>query len=176
MQSKCDVVLISVNSPILLGIYEDSRLVESFALEGKTSEILPRLFGEILERRAIGRVFYANGPGNFSALKLTHIFLQTLQIAANIELFCADSFSFTRDSHINAYGKIHFFKENGEIKTTHLEESFEARFALPNVLNPVIFDAQDSEDSQDSPPQCAPKNAAIFFSKNCLPLYVLPPL
>ena len=153
-----DLLLISVDSPIMLGIYEDKMLTRSFAKEGKFSDTLPKLFGEIL--RDIGEdfdIYYANGPGNFSALKLTHIFLQSLIIARNsvnqnrkIRLFCADSFHFSDSEFINAYGKIHFFKENGEIRTTTLESKRQNAFTLPKRLDSSIF------------------------SDKCEPLYILP--
>lgn len=135
---------------MLLGIYMSGNLVREYRKDGKTSEILPALFAEILESYEIKRICYARGPGNFSAIKLTHIFLQTLQITLGVELYAAKSFAFTTDKFINAYGKIHFFKESGEIKTIALDTKREAEFALPNALN--IAD----------------------FNEACAPLYILP--
>lgn len=43
-----DLLLISVDSPVLLGIYGDKRLVRDFCKAGKFSDVLPELFGEIL--------------------------------------------------------------------------------------------------------------------------------
>lgn len=149
-QHKCDICLISISSPILLGIYIDNKLIKKFESIGKTSDILPQLFSEVMNEYCINRVFYANGPGNFSALKLTHIFLQTLSIINNIELFCVDSFYFTKDDFIEAYGRIHFLKENNDIKTIKLESKQNAVFKLPFVLD------------------------ATRFSNSCFPLYILP--
>lgn len=163
MLPKCDIVLISVNSPILLGIYINDTLDSSLKCEGKTSDILPQLFEGVMKRYQIKRIFYANGPGNFSALKLTHIFLHTLGIINHIELFCASSFHFTKDKFINAYGRIYFFKENDIIKTIRLD------------------DTKSTESSKDSAK--TPINATFslpphlhidMFDKNCFPLYILP--
>lgn len=147
---KCDIVLISVSSPILLGIYIDNKLCKKIEMFGKTSDVLPELFCKIMCEYSIDRIFYANGPGNFSALKLTHIFLQTLNILNNIELFCVDSFYFTKDDFIEAYGKIYFFKENNDIKITKLEVKKSAVFELPYIID------------------------STRFSNSCFPLYVLP--
>ena len=43
-----DLLLISVDSPVLLGIYGDKRLVRDFCKAWKFSDVLPELFGEIL--------------------------------------------------------------------------------------------------------------------------------
>lgn len=153
-----DLLLISVDSPIMLGIYRDKNLLQSFAKDGKFSDTLPNLFSEIF--RDMGEdfdIYYANGPGNFSAIKLTHIFLQSLVIARNnvnqkhkIRLFCADSFHFSKSEFINAYSKIHFCKKDGEIHTTTLESKWQNSFALPQKLDLQIF------------------------SDKCEPLYILP--
>lgn len=204
-----DLLLISVDSPIMLGIYENKKLVKSFCKEGKFSDSLPNLFGKVLaecfankeqntnssiadeflglcevcnddktnrlsrkQTEALPKkslrdefnIYYANGPGNFSAIKLTHIFLQTLQISLNallmressiaqskqIRLFCTDAFHFSDSEFINAYGKIHFVKENGEIRTTTLESKRVNSFTLPKTLDTSIF------------------------SDKCAPLYILP--
>ena len=149
-QTKCDICLFSVSSPILLGIYIDFKLTKKLESSGKTSDVLPQLFSEVMSKYYINHIFYANGPGNFSAIKLTHIFLQTLSIINNIELFCVDSFYFTKDKFIEAYGKIHFFKENNDIKTIKLESKQNAVFDLPLVLD------------------------STRFSNSCFPLYILP--
>ena len=239
-----NLLLISVDSPVLMGIYEDCKLVKSFSAEGKFSDSLPRLFAEVLDSaesqnlikkelceapenspaswckksgeasssasadflleaekrgsppksekrqllarrgsgaggaallrekkdkvddegsaesskkskldsasRRISNIFYANGPGNFSAIKLTHIFLQTLSIAKNIPLFCADAFHFSNGEFINAYSKVHFYKEGGEIRTKTLSAKQQNHFSLPRVLDMSIF------------------------SSKCEPLYILP--
>ncbi len=186
MKKHIDLFLISVDSPILLGIYENKKLVKSLSKEGKFSDSLPNLFGEISaeyfggemnssnsancapisslrgritdSHEAIQKktpqdefsIYYVNGPGNFSAIKLTHIFLQTISITKNIRLFCADAFHFSDSEFINAYGKIHFVKENGEICTTTLESKRANSFTLPKTLDTSIF------------------------SDKCAPLYILP--
>lgn len=161
MQNEYSLLLISVDSPVLLGVYKDENLIDSTEMAGKFSEILPCLFdgvfkGELLNKdfkgdsSGISKIFYTNGPGNFSAIKMTHIFLQTIKIARNIPLFCTDAFAFSQNEFINAYGKIHFYKQNGEILTTPLSQKLPNSFALPTTINPHIF------------------------SNKCEPLYILP--
>lgn len=147
---QIDVLLLSVDSPILLGIYNDNKLISSIKQEGKISEVLPPVFKEILRNYEVQSIFYSNGPGNFSAIKLTHIFLQTIRITRGIQLFCADSFNFTNAKYINAYGKIHFYKESSSIKSIALESKIQNNFILPQILDSSIF------------------------SSECKPLYILP--
>lgn len=149
MQSY-DLLLISVDSPILLGVYSDGNLIKSFSKEGKFSHTLPNIFNEILQTCPNFRIYYANGPGNFSAIKLTHIFLQSISITKNIPLFCTDAFAFSNNDTINAYGKIHFVKHNGQILTKQLSQKMPNAFALPKTLDTSIF------------------------STKCEPLYILP--
>lgn len=147
---KCDIVLISINSNVMVGIYKNNNMFENYLECGKTSDVLPNIFNKIFKKYKIENIYYANGPGNFSAIKLTHVFLQTLKIIENFGLYCVDSFYFTQDRFINAYGRIYFFKEEGLINTKKLDEKIEAKFSLPRFIN---------------------KND---FKEDCMPLYILP--
>lgn len=149
MQKSNDLVLLSSLSPILYGIYRDGKLVASFQTQEKTLDALLKVFA-IIKEYGVKRVFYANGPGSFTAIKLTHIFLQTLQIAEGIELFCVDSFYFNANSPIKAFGNQYFFKTKEGIVLQSLQEIPRDAFMLPKELR--IRD----------------------FSLNCQPLYVLP--
>jgi len=122
-------------SPILLGVYEDGLLVESIKREGKISDLLPQLFQELLERFAIRRIYYARGPGSFMAIKLTYLFLRTLEITRGIELFGCDGFLFNGNRPIRATGQLYFLKEQGRIVTRRLERVPEATFSLPQRLH-----------------------------------------
>lgn len=152
MQEKFNICLISINKEISIGIYQNNKLIRTIHDTGKTSDVLPLVFQEILNTYKIENIFYANGPGNFSAIKLTHIFVRTLSIISGINTYCADSFYFTNDLYINAYGKIYFIKNGSNIDTVILEESFNTIFNLPQEIK--------VED----------------FQSKCAPLYVLPAL
>ena len=147
---RCDIVLISINSNVMVGIYENNNMFENHLECGKTSDVLPNVFNKIFKKYKIENIYYANGPGNFSAIKLTHVFLQTLKIIENFGLYCRDSFYFTQDRFINAYGRIYFFKEEELINTKKLDEKIETKFSLPRFIN---------------------KND---FKEDCMPLYILP--
>ena len=135
----------------MVGIYEGSILIEKFSSNKKTSDILPKIFEQILEKYDIKRAFFANGPGSFMAIKVSYIFLKTLSIIKGIELFATDGFSFNDNAPIKAIGKKYFIKENGKIEAKFIEvdESL-IEFKLPKLL-----------ESQK-------------FTTNIEPLYILP--
>lgn len=151
MQKSNDLVLLSSLSPILCGIYQDGRLIDSLQTQEKTLDALLKVFA-LIKKYKIKRVFYANGPGSFTAIKLTHIFLQTLQIVEGIELFCVDSFYFNANSPIKAFGNQYFLKTKEGIVLQSFQKDPCSVFALPKELK-----------TQD-------------FSLDCKPLYVLPAL
>lgn len=152
MQKNYDIVLLSISGDVKLGIYSQCKLIHTITQSGKISEVLPSIFIALLQDYHINRIFYANGPGNFSAIKLTHIFLHTLALTLDIELFCTDSFYFTKDEFINAYGKMYFVKNDSGITTVVREHSIQSNFELKDTLN---------EDD---------------FTQKCNPLYILPAL
>lgn len=150
-QKSNDLVLISTSAPILCGIYEDLECKEVLSYECKTLDALTQLC-EDLKDKYISRVFYAKGPGSFTAIKLTHIFLQTLQITQNIELYSTDAFYFNHNSPIRAFGNQYFIKENELITLKSFENLQPQGFALPQRII--------QED----------------FGDNNEPLYILPPV
>lgn len=150
-QKSNDLVLISTSSPILCGVYEEGECIQSFRYEDKTLVALTKLYQELKGRR-IERIFYAKGPGSFTAIKLTHIFLQTLQITQGITLFSLDAFYFNDNSPIKAFGNQYFVKNEEGIVLQGFTSPVLRDFALPKRLN--------SED----------------FSIFNEPLYILPPL
>lgn len=50
MKKNFDIVLVSVNSPVLLGIYDDCNLIFSLHIEGKISDVLPIIFTHIFKQ------------------------------------------------------------------------------------------------------------------------------
>lgn len=150
-QKSNDLVLISASSPILCGIYEEGECKEVFRYEDKTLNALTKI-AQIIKDKGIKRIFYAKGPGSFTAIKLTHIFLQTLKITQDIELYSLDCFYFNDNSPIKAFGNQYFIKEGEEIVLKGFESIECKDFALPKILR--------SED----------------FGTCNEPLYVLPPV
>ena len=135
MLKKVDVLLVALSSPIQIGIYEDSVLVDRIVSDKKSSDVLPTLFKEIFDSYKVEKLFYANGPGSFMAIKVAYIFLKSLSILKKIPLFATDAFYFNENEAIKAIGKLCFVKIGSEITTQKLEIVPEASFTLPDVLD-----------------------------------------
>ena len=135
MLKKVDILLIALTSPIQIGVYEDGILIETIESEGKSSDVLPILFQKLMQKYQLQRLYYANGPGSFMAIKVAYIFLKSLSILKKIPLFATDAFYFNRNQPIKAIGKLYFVKIASEIKTQKLERACMGVFELPNRLD-----------------------------------------
>ena len=94
MQQVIDLVIIPISNPIKIGIYKDGKLFKEIESKEMTSDFLPSFFDEILKEYNIKNIIYSNGPGSYMSIKLTYIFLKTLQITKNISIFSQDGFYF----------------------------------------------------------------------------------
>ena len=139
MHKEVDVCVIALSSPILLGVYEEGELIETLSTSEKSSDVLPLLFEELLERYSIKQLLYANGPGSFMAIKVAYIFLKSLSILKKIPLYAVDAFYFNANQPIKAIGKLYFVKVASEIETQKIEEACEAKFELPQTLDYGAF-------------------------------------
>ena len=144
MRKSVDVVCVTLSSPILIGIYEDKKLIETVSSQEKTSEILPKIFEEILEKYDVKNLFYAKGPGSFMAIKITYIFLKSLSVLKNIPLFATDAFYFNENQPIKAIGKLFFVKISSKIETRKLEKVPTSEFKLKDVLEYDEFDSEST--------------------------------
>ena len=135
MPKSVDVLLVALSSPIQIGIYENNSLIDTIISDKKSSDILPIIYTDILKTYRVERLFYANGPGSFMAIKVAYIFLKSISILKNIPRFATDAFKFNKNSPIKAIGKLCFVKLSSEIKTQKLEIVPEANFKLPDVLD-----------------------------------------
>lgn len=134
MPKKADLLFVTLSSPILIGVYKENVLIETLESDEKSSDVLPRMVEDLLKKYDVKKLFYANGPGSFMAIKVAYIFLKSLSIIKNIPLFAADAFYFNKNQPIKAIGKLFFVKVSSEIKTQKLETVPEAQFKLPDVL------------------------------------------
>jgi len=127
-----DIVIIPISSPIKIGIYKDKVLIDEIISNEMTSDFLPKFFDKILKKYKIDNIIYAKGPGSYMSIKLTYIFLKTLQIVKNINILAVDGFYFNQNSPIKAVGNRFFVKENDTItiKKAEVTNSFE----LPKKL------------------------------------------
>jgi len=135
MHKRVDVLLVALSSPIQIGIYENGSLIDTITSEKKSSDILPIIYADIFEKYSVNRLFYANGPGSFMAIKVAYIFLKSISILKKIPLYATDAFKFNKNTPIKAIGKLCFVKISSEIKTQKLEIVPEASFTLPDVLD-----------------------------------------
>jgi hypothetical protein len=127
-----DIVIIPISSPIKIGLYKDGKLFEEITSDEMTSDFLPSFFDEILQKYEIKNIIYSNGPGSYMSIKLTYIFLKTLEITKNITILAQDGFYFNQNSPIKAIGNRYFVKENDTI--TIKEAKPTEKFELPKIL------------------------------------------
>ena len=146
-----EVLVITISNPLLIGIYENKQLIKEHKLDGKTSDLLPSLFEQLLKDYNINKIIYVNSPGSFMSIKVAYIFLKTISITKNIELNACEGFEFNQNSPIKALGKKYFINENEEIKVDF----------LPNMCKISDFELPKSLENID-------------FSKDTLPIYNLP--
>jgi len=139
MPKSVDLVFITLSSPIKIGVYENNQLIDSIVSEEKSSEVLPILYQKLDEIYNIEKLFYANGPGSFMAIKVAYIFLKSMSVLKNIPLFATDAFYFNKNEPIKAIGKLCFVKIASEIKTQKLEIAPNMEFNLPDVLDYTEF-------------------------------------
>jgi hypothetical protein len=132
-----EVVVVAVGRPLLVGVYHKRQLVHQWEREGFTSELLPEIFREILKKYRIEALYYARGPGSYMGVKLSYLYLKTLQIVYQIPFKGVDGFYFTGGAPIKGPGKSVFVKKEGIIFLTTGEK--EGKFRLPPQLEPEDF-------------------------------------
>ncbi len=135
---KHKVVVLSISTPLLVGIYVDDILIDSYSKDGLTSDLLPEIFEDIMARYHIDTVLYISGPGSYMAIKVCYIFLTTLSIIKDFELLSCSGFEFNRSSAIKAINDRYFYKIGDDIVLKKLEQTDEIYpFALPNSLEHI---------------------------------------
>ena len=140
------LLIISISSPLLIGVYEDDVLVETVSSALKTSEILLPTLMEMLEKYDISKIIYTRGPGSYMAIKLTYIMLKTIEITRDISCFGCRGFTLNGNQPIKAIGNLYFIKEKETIITKKYEQPVNAPFALPHSI-------QDLEIDEESTPE-----------------------
>ena len=138
-----EILVITISNPLLIGIYENKKLIKEHKLDGKTSDLLPSLFHTLLNEYEIKRIIYVNSPGSFMAIKVAYIFLKTISITKNIELKACEGFEFNENSPIKALGKKYFIKQDNAIKVDFLEkDSTITDFKLPMCIEKYNFNEE----------------------------------
>lgn len=130
--------IISIAKPLLIGIYENQKLIKTIEQEGKTSDILPLIIKDIIDKHTIDEIIYVNGPGSYMAIKVAYIFLKTIAITKQIQFKAIDGFSCNNNSPIKALGKKYFIKKNDEIDIDFIDEDTKLEdFSLPKDLSTI---------------------------------------
>lgn len=137
-----DLLVVSVTSPLLAGIYENGTLLEMFSSDEKSSRALPPLLHDLRYRYDMKGLYYAKGPGSFMAIKVTYVMLKTLSIAMDIPLQATDAFAFNGNRPIKAVGTSCFVKKDGNIVIEKGCEAVGNRFELPMKLDYSLFDSE----------------------------------
>ena len=139
LPSLYEILIVSIASPLLIGVYKDGVLIETVEKEEKTSEILLKILTELSLKYNYSRIVYTSGPGSYMAIKLTYITLRSLEILKEIPFDACEAFELNRNTPIKAMGKLYFIKEKETIITKKFDEVLEQRFSLPSMLSEVTI-------------------------------------
>ena len=140
--ASVDVVVIPISKPLLVGVYENGKLVRTIEKEGMTSDILPEIFDSLLKEYDIRHIVYAKGPGSYMSIKLSFVFFKTLEIAKNIPLLAKEGFFFNSNRPIKAVANSYFVKKDGIISLEKNQK--EGEFFLPLEIDIKDFDKDTS--------------------------------
>ncbi|MFP6079813.1 tRNA threonylcarbamoyladenosine biosynthesis protein TsaB [Helicobacter pylori] len=156
---ELDLVLISLGDGVLLGVYQNNFLGASYTSKAKTSEALVEVFSQLFKDfknptlPAIKGVYYAKGPGSFTSLKLTHVFLHTLALIHDFELYSTTGFDFNDNTPILAYANKYFVSKEME----SLSDFKDLKIAPKDFMLPPFLEKDK-------------------FTKLNTPFYILPPI
>jgi len=140
------LLIISIASPLLVGVYEEEKLIKTFSSDKKTSEILLPLMQDVLETYAISEIIYTRGPGSYMAIKLTYIMLKTIEVVKNIPCRGCSAFALNGAQPIKAIGNLYFIKEKETIMTKKFEQPVDANFALPQSIHDLEIDEESTPE------------------------------
>ncbi len=141
-----ELLIISISSPLILGVYEDGELIDTISSELKTSEILLPLIRECLDKYDISTIIYTRGPGSYMAIKLTYIMLKTIEIMRGIKCVGCSGFALNEGEPIKAVGNLYFIKEKETIITKKYEQPVNVNFTLPQSIQDLELDEESTPD------------------------------
>lgn len=127
-------MIISIASPMVLGVYKEGMLEQSITLEGVASKALPTTLKHLFNRYNFDEFIYVNTPGSFMAIKITYVTLKTFSLIMDIPLKAVEGFAFNDNRPIKAIGLLHFVKENGTITTKKFDEAVKQEYSLPKSI------------------------------------------
>lgn len=143
---KYELLVISISTPLLIGIYKDKELIETISSEKKTSEILLPLLNRAMERYDLENIIYTRGPGSYMAIKLTYIMLKTIEILRGIKCLGCSAFALNNGAPIKAMGNLYFTKEKETIITKKIEQPVNTEFTLPQSIQDLPLDEESTPE------------------------------
>ena len=146
LPKKQELLIISISSPLLLGVYEDGMLIETVSSEKKTSEILLPLLSRCMDEYDISNIIYTRGPGSYMAIKLTYIMLKTIEITRGIPCIGCSGFTLNGGEPIKAVGNLYFIKEKETIITKKYEQPVNVKFTLPQSIHDLELDEESTPE------------------------------
>ena len=146
LPKRYELLIISISSPLLLGVYEEGELIETISSDLKTSEILLPLIKECLDKYDISTIIYTRGPGSYMAIKLTYIMLKTIEITQGIKCVGCSGFALNGGEPIKAVGNLYFIKEKETIITKKYEQPVNVKFTLPQSIQDLELDEESTPD------------------------------
>jgi hypothetical protein len=146
LPKRYELLIISIASPLILGVYEDDMLIQTISSDKKTSEVLLPLVKECLDRYDISTIIYTRGPGSYMAIKLTYIILKTIEIMQGIKCVGCSGFSLNGGEPIKAVGNLYFIKEKETIITKKYEQPVNVKFTLPQSIQDLELDEESTPD------------------------------
>lgn len=196
-----NLLLLCISSPVYYALYDEcDHLLDSGRIDEKPSTALPKIYALVRENlggashdssatstktpakpstkplaktpaNKLSGIYYASGPGNLSALKLTHTFLHSWAILESIPLYATHSFTLLPDQYIYAFGKKYFtMRENAALDQA---KSKEQNLALTTAHIQCVLCETPPHNPPFTPPKVLAKSS---FCLPCEPIYILPPL
>ena len=143
---KFQLLIISVASPLLVGVYEGGELIEEISSDKKTSEVLLPLMTDLMERYPVESIIYTRGPGSYMAIKLTYIMLKTIEIVREIPCYGCSAFTLNGGQPIKAIGNLYFIKGKETIITKKYEQPPVTKFTLPQRIHDLELDEESTPE------------------------------
>ena len=140
------LLILSVASPLQVGVYEEGVLIDERKSMLKTSEILLPLITELLETYDVKEIVYTRGPGSYMAIKLTYIMLKTIEIVEGIPCLGCSVFALNGGQPVKAVGNLYFIKEKETIITKKFEEPVSTSFMLPRTIHDLEIDEESTPE------------------------------
>ena len=142
--SAITLLINTIAKPLQIGFYEDGNLIEVKEYDGMTSDILLPILKEILDKYAVRKIIYTNGPGSHMATKIAYVLLKTLSIIKKIPFYAVSAFELNGNNPIKALGKLYFIKEKETIITIRFDKEPKSSFTMPNSLSSLnILEANE---------------------------------